>query len=338
MAINDDIYKKTIRRRALLTMYEKKLASELDYILARNNVRLRNLVSDSSQLTSALQLEINNQIRDTYKQIYNTAKDELNRLYASEIVFNTALLNSALNGIYQARQVAKTVKIEDLILRDNKNLVEHLASISASERRMITNKIKTGLKEASSTTTIISEIKKSSYLPRAQVSTLTRTAITEITNAASDEVYSANIDVIDGYQYVATLDDRTTIICARLDGQVFSVDSDGPRPPQHYNCRSTTIPVIKSAEDLANTDSSRIKQGPLNRISEKRRASIDGEVPARLTYEEWLRDQPNAVKLQILGTQDRVDIFNKGDLPLSKFSDRYGNLTSIEKLDQLSNM
>lgn len=338
MAINDDIYKKTIRRRALLTMYEKKLANELDYILARHNIRLRNLIADATQLTASLQLEINNEIRNTYKKVYNTAKEELNRLYASEVAFNTTLLNTSLNGIYQARQVAKNVKIEDLILRDNKNLATHLASISVAERRMVTNKIKTGLKESASTATIISEIRKSSYLPRAQVSTLTRTAITEITNTASDEVYSANLDVIDGYQYVATLDDRTSIICARLDGKIFSVDSDGPRPPQHYNCRSTTIPVVKSADDLADMDSSRIKKGSLNKITERRRASIDGQVPARLTYEEWLKDQPNAVKLEILGSQDRVRIFNEGNLPLSKFSDAQGNLTSIEKLDKLSNM
>ena len=29
----------------------------------------------------------------------------------------------------------------------------------------------------------------------------------------------------------------------RLDGQIFDYNK-GPTPPQHFNCRSTTVPVV----------------------------------------------------------------------------------------------
>ena len=62
-------------------------------------------------------------------------------------------------------------------------------------------------------------------------------------NAASKQVYKANEDVTEKYRYVATLDSRTSALCASLDGQEFEYDK-GPEPPQHFNCRSTTVAVI----------------------------------------------------------------------------------------------
>ena len=58
-------------------------------------------------------------------------------------------------------------------------------------------------------------------LPAAQLKTLSRTAITETSSNVSNATYKLNEDVIDGYQYVATLDSRTSMICGRLDGKVL---------------------------------------------------------------------------------------------------------------------
>lgn len=336
MALNDDIYRDKLRRRALLTMYERTLQRELDAVLVRHGINLSSIVEDSVRLTASMQLRINTEIRQTYRRIYEMAETELQRLYKSQVGFETSMINSSLRNIYVAKQTARNVRIRDLILRDNKNLAEHFASISTAERRIMTQTIRNGLADSLSNRQIASNIRQRLLLPRTQVNTLARTAITDISTAAADEVYQNNIDVIDGYQYVATLDGRTSIICARLDGKVFSVDKGGPRPPQHFNCRSTTIPVFKSAGSLMNVDNTRIKKRRIENLTERRRASINGQVPARLTYEEWLRTQPNEVKLQLLGNQQRVRIFNQGELRLTQFSNAEGRLTSLERLDELS--
>ena len=94
-----------------------------------------------------------------------------------------------------------------------------------------------------------------------QVNTVVRRSINQVANVASDTVYRANDDITEEYEYVATLDSRTSAICARLDGQKFPYGK-GPKPPQHFNCRSTPIPVLKDEfyeelgiekEDLAPT-------------------------------------------------------------------------------------
>ena len=56
--------------------------------------------------------------------------------------------------------------------------------------------------------------------------------------------------LVTGVEYSAILDDRTTEVCASLDGRVFNVnDPDLTRltPPNHFNCRSLLVPVTLDA-------------------------------------------------------------------------------------------
>ena len=68
-----------------------------------------------------------------------------------------------------------------------------------------------------------------------QVMALVRTSINQVANTASQQVYEANQDITKKYRYVATLDSRTSSICAALDNQEFPYGK-GPMPPQHFNC------------------------------------------------------------------------------------------------------
>lgn len=144
-----------------------------------------------------------------------------------------------------------------------------------------------------------------------QVMTLVRTSINQVANAASQQVYEANQDITKKYKYVATLDARTSPICRALDGKEFPYGK-GPTPPQHFNCRSTTVPVI-DYEELGFTPP-----------PPGRRASMDGQVPADQTYGQWLEKQPKAVQAEVLG-KEKVRYFEL----LSK---KYGPQNAIVKL------
>lgn len=79
----------------------------------------------------------------------------------------------------------------------------------------------------------------------AQGEALVRTAVNEFANAAAQLTYEENKEVLVGFEYVATLDERTTDICRALDGKVFKIgDPKAKSPPQHWGCRSTTVPVL----------------------------------------------------------------------------------------------
>ena len=142
-----------------------------------------------------------------------------------------------------------------------------------------------------------------------QVMALIRTSINQVANTASQQVYEANQDITKKYRYVATLDSRTSSICAALDNQEFPYGK-GPMPPQHFNCRSTTVPIIDP--DIL----------PPSTIA--KRASADGPVPINTSYGQWLKDQPRSVQQDVLGP-GKVPYFNR-------LVDKYGARDAMAKL------
>jgi SPP1 gp7 family putative phage head morphogenesis protein len=149
--------------------------------------------------------------------------------------------------------------------------------------------------EARSIKQLIAKGGQATAMSNGQIMTLVRTSINQVANAASQEIYQANQDITKKYRYVATLDSRTSSICAALDSQEFEYGK-GPVPPQHFNCRSTTVPVITSS-----------LLGP---STVAKRASADGPVPINTSYGEWLKDQPISVQEEVLG-KSKVPYFNR---------------------------
>mgnify|MGYP000349586760 CR=1 FL=1 len=144
-----------------------------------------------------------------------------------------------------------------------------------------------------------------------QIMALIRTSINQVANAASQQVYEANQDITQKYRYIATLDTRTSAICRALDGKEFDYGK-GPMPPQHFNCRSTTVPVIN------------YKELGFDAPPKGKRASMDGPVPADETYGEWLAKQPRETQADALGP-GKVAYFNR-------LSNKYGPTDAMAKL------
>lgn len=79
---------------------------------------------------------------------------------------------------------------------------------------------------------------------------LVRTEAAFIAEQATMRSYTRNN--VEEYEYLATLDLRTSLICQDLDGKVFKVKdavTGVNYPPMHPHCRSTTVPVIKWDEE-----------------------------------------------------------------------------------------
>jgi SPP1 gp7 family putative phage head morphogenesis protein len=144
-----------------------------------------------------------------------------------------------------------------------------------------------------------------------QVLALVRTSINQVANSASQQVYQANQDITKKYRYVATLDTRTSAICAALDGQEFEYGK-GPMPPQHFNCRSTTVAII-DYEELG-----------FDPPPEGTRASMGGQVPIDQNYGQWLANQDAPTKAKALGAS-RVAYFDR-------LADKHGPTAAIAKL------
>lgn len=81
---------------------------------------------------------------------------------------------------------------------------------------------------------------------------------------------------VEQYEFIATLDSRTSDLCRSMDGKVFKLTDMKPgttAPPLHCHCRSCTAPYFDDAEDAE-----RIARGD------------DGKtytVPGNMKYQEW---------------------------------------------------
>ena len=107
------------------------------------------------------------------------------------------------------------------------------------------------------------------------------------------------------YKFVATLDSRTTTTCRSLDGKTFKL-GQGPTPPVHINCRSTTVAVPAKQFQF---------------LSEGRtRASKSGPVKANVTYYDWLKKQPKKFQEDALG-KTRAKLFRDGGISAKRFGE-----------------
>lgn len=137
---------------------------------------------------------------------------------------------------------------------------------------------------------------------------IVRTSVQHVASVARTEVMKANDDVVKGYEWVSTLDSRTTSQCRGLDGMEFKIGK-GPLPPIHVNCRSTTVAVLDERFDFLDADAKRPAVG-----EEK-----IGQVAADMTYYQWLKTQSAAFQNSVIGI-NRGKLLRNGGLTADEFA------------------
>lgn len=159
---------------------------------------------------------------------------------------------------------------------------------------------------------------------RANAFTMAKTGITHLQQASKQAFAEANSDIIVGYEIVATLDSRTSQICRGLDGQVYPLKGNNPRPPFHYNCRTTTADVL--AEQF------RVDTGAT-------RPSATGSVSSDTTYYGWLKQQQRAGNSKIIDEAlgpEQGKIFRNAGLTPEEFRkaslDRFNQPLTIDEM------
>ena len=158
-----------------------------------------------------------------------------------------------------------------------------------------------------------------------KIDTLVRTITNHTAAEARAETDRENAQLLDGYQWVSTLDSSTTLICAGRDGEIYQ-DGIGPRPPAHWGCRSTTIPVVKKEFSLTG--------GKL--FGERSSHGDDGPKPvgANATYGGWLKRQPADFVDEALGPE-RSKLFRTGEISIDQFTDNTGRTLTLIELEAL---
>lgn len=200
-------------------------------------------------------------------------------------------------------------------------LKEIVNRLSEASKLNVEKAIRIGIAEGESIDRITTRVKAATDLTRSSAEAVARTAVGHASNMGRTAYYADNQDLIVKVQWVATLDTRTCPSCSYLDGKTFDVDK-GARPPRHINCRCTTVPVLRSMKELGLN---------LNDYTPTQRASMNGQVAASLTYNEWLRRMPASVQDEALGPT-RGRLFRAGELKVDQFVDRGGDPYTLDEL------
>jgi len=248
-------------------------------------------------------------------------------------------LQAAVAGSPQTFQLT-AAKGTTITLPNGKVLQKSFRGLAESQADLFAKTVRNGLLTGESTDQIARRLKgtlrygqpgslrqiaqkggDATSVPNNQVMAMVRTSINQVANAASQQVYKANQDVTKKYRYVATLDSRTSPICRALDGQEFDYGK-GPTPPQHFNCRSTTVPVIDyKGLGIEPPPPSQLRRP--NTAFGPSRSTRGDSVPDNQTYGEWLDKQPKATKQDVLG-KSKVPYFNR-------LVDKFGPTDAIRK-------
>lgn len=131
--------------------------------------------------------------------------------------------------------------------------------------------------------------------------TIAHTGTAIVASQAKQQFIHDNKDIIKGIKILATLDLRTSGICRHLDGEIMPIDK-AVYPPYHYNCRSSFEIVYDGYQ------------------SPKQRASMDGVVKNQ-TYYEWLKNQPKAYQVEVLGKK-KAKLFQESSVDEFKEFDK----------------
>lgn len=133
-------------------------------------------------------------------------------------------------------------------------------------------------------------------------------------------------DICNGKYGVVTFDDLVSVRKEKFSGHVYNLETENGFYSANgivtHNCRSSTAPVIKSWKELGID---------LPESEKSTRASMSGQVPEDMTYQDWLRKQPVERQDDILG-KAKGQLFRKGGLTLDRFIDRNGRELNLAEL------
>ena len=350
-AISPANFDATIRHQVFLERLKSGQAADITPFLRTidRNIRLRlsttELTTYSRKRLNRLLAAVDQMIADELGKFSKQLTLDLSDLAVSESVFEARSLTNAVdNATFEAvipaaarvRAIAFAAPLSVRGADGGKLLKPFLKDWSKSERDLIVNAIRQGVFEGQNNGKIMRAIRgtaaarykngKLAVINR-HTSAVVRTMVQHISSHARQATYEANANLVKKYQWVSTLDSRTSEICQGLSGRVWNL-GEGPVPPAHLQCRSVTVAVL---DERFSAFEGKAQQ-----------ASMFGPVDADETYYSWLKKQPVKFQNEAIG-KTYATLLRKGGLS----ADRFGqlrlsknfkplNLAEMQKLEPLA--
>ncbi len=254
--------------KKLQALYKRARVTKLEAVKAGIEYEVHNLYVE--YLDSELQLTLSDVLDESY---YRTIFDiqQFAGFGTSFTKLSPYLLNALLEFPWSGKNYSEKIW-------------GHVRDFSGKLENVLTS----GIIQGKSNQKMAAELSKAAEAEYKNAIRLIRTETNFIANAGTASAYGEY--GVNKYQFLATLDLKTSDICRSLDGQVFDLTERKVGinyPPMHPHCRSTTVPYI---QDLEGT---RIARG------------VDGKsyfVDRNMTYPKWyeqhVKNNPDAIALE----------------------------------------
>lgn len=373
---NEEILDATVRHQIKLLRFSEGEARRAAAVLAKSDAEVVKLLQ-SADLTDFSENRLKRMLADIRRMRHAVAaelgkaiKESMDGLAETEADWELSMLQGAtpVDVAYHSVSAA-TIKAVAGSPVNGVPLEGWLGKMSVNDVSRIEQQLRLGITQGETMGQLVQRIrgtKAANYADgvlsttRREAEMIARTASNHASASARQAVWEANEDIMQGVRWVATLDGRTSDVCAGLDGEVYPV-REGPRPPAHPNCRSSVAPVLAGEEIVGErsflTDTRTRRQREIDFRAEaksavgkdkwkamtepERRAAIAarrkawaaeniGTVPSKTTYQDWLKGQSREFQDEVLGP-GKAELFRKG-MPLSKFVDEKGKPYSLAQL------
>jgi hypothetical protein len=311
----------------------------------------------------------------TVRSARSSAWKDVNQLWADAMTdlaaAEPAFLDQTLNAV-SPTQLATTLPTATRLADIAKStpfeggvMGEWAAKVAQGDLDRIQQQIKVGLAQGENVAQISARLVGTAQMKgangvtqitRNNADSLTRTAVNAITNGAKQEYYAQNAELFESEVFLATLDARTTLVCASNDNKQFPLGV-GPVPPLHWRCRSLRMATL-NGEVIGNrpmkpfTDRQLLGEyaekhglgritkrdqlptghkGAYDKYARQRARELVGRVPARTSYNEWLKGQNASFQDSVLGPA-RGKMFREGELTLDRFVNQAGDKLTLKEL------
>ena len=328
-----------IRRQIWLLQFANSFGERIIDEFKPNDRKLRSYLRDwlddasDRDLSALLRADRrNNLVGDLFRQLRALRDDQLKRIETFVVTELEALivsegraLSKALDGTYKPRpaevlnQPILGVKPRDQVKADvrwwyDMTLAQVVDAVQS---------------DANAVQTIFgSRGQPSGSLMNSRNLKIERNAETQIVGVAANTRRVVYVSAgVDKEEYLGTLDHRTCLVCASLDGNVYKL-GEGAHPPMHPRCRCLRIVHLEeqpTPRPFVEDDR------PVRNIPIDEREGKIGRTVSR--YPEFFERQTEAAKRRILGPE-RYRLYREGASITEFVNDRTLTIKTIDELDR----
>ncbi len=251
----------------------------------------------------ALQLMIQQHLEVLFGNQLDSLDNSLKQLY-TEGYYHTAFNIQQGAGVGTSFTLVDTNKLDAVLAKpwasDGRNFSSRIWEHKDNLVGLLNIEMTQAVIRGDDYSRVINTVARKMNVSRANAGRLVMTEAAFIGTKAQQDCFK-ELDV-EQYEFIATLDKRTSEICREMDGKVFKLSDmkiGTNAPPLHPHCRSCTAPYFDDAEDLERT--ARSKNGKPYKVS------------ADMSYKEWKEKYvPNYSEKSVQPSNKNV-IINKED-------------------------